>query len=87
MPQAPLHPKLERATDDFISQILPDWLRRASASQIMALRDAYSAYLTSQAEMSAVLRQLQPIDAFARRLLTQGLHREGGALLDLDRLE
>lgn len=87
MPQAPLHPKLERATDDFISQILPDWLRRASASQIMALRDAYSAYLTSQAEMSAVLRQLQPIDAFARRLLTLGLHREGGALLDLDRLE
>ncbi|WP_313650571.1 NEL-type E3 ubiquitin ligase domain-containing protein [Pseudomonas soli] len=84
MQQAPLHPKLEHPTDDFLSEVLPDWLRRASAAQVMALRDAYKAHLRSQAEVSAVFRRLEPVDTFARRLLAEAFYQEQSVLLDLD---
>ncbi|WP_288439944.1 NEL-type E3 ubiquitin ligase domain-containing protein [uncultured Pseudomonas sp.] len=66
---------LSTATDAFISARLPDWLARASASQIAALRSRFTEYKASQARVQACTEQLLPLQAFAEQHLAGVLQK------------
>ncbi|QXH55079.1 NEL-type E3 ubiquitin ligase domain-containing protein [Pseudomonas maumuensis] len=80
-----LTPKVEHATDQFIGELLPTWLKTAPAAEIAQLREAYSAYKASQHKVAAVFGRLLPVDAFAQGLLQTELTRRTGLTVDLAR--
>ncbi|AZL74814.1 NEL-type E3 ubiquitin ligase domain-containing protein [Pseudomonas oryziphila] len=68
---------LPSATDAFIAQQLPAWLRSASVDQLQALRARFQAHRATQDRLAEAWRQIEsPID-FARplfeRMLSRGL--------------
>ncbi|WP_412462039.1 NEL-type E3 ubiquitin ligase domain-containing protein [Pseudomonas sp. SC11] len=82
--------RLQAATDAFIGDALPAWLRRASAAQINRLRDRFAQHQASQRRVRAATLDLIPLQAFAQqRLIT--LLRDGASsqvkLEDLQWLE
>lgn len=60
-------------TDEFIGQILPDWLKTASVTQISGLRDDFLRLWRCQQTVHAILDELTAIDAFARPWLLNTL--------------
>ncbi|WP_449431884.1 NEL-type E3 ubiquitin ligase domain-containing protein [Pseudomonas putida] len=85
MPQTLLPAKLEHATDQFIGEVLPDWLKSASPVHLKALRDAYGAHLQSQAKVAQVFSRLQAPEDFARLLLEDALHSKMALVVDLNK--
>ncbi|MBC3498531.1 hypothetical protein HU764_017450 [Pseudomonas sp. SWRI100] len=57
--------KLSTATDDFIKGQLPDWLKRATPSQINALRSLFSEHKKSQQLLHDAIGGLPPLRQFA----------------------
>nr|WP_314875557.1 NEL-type E3 ubiquitin ligase domain-containing protein [uncultured Pseudomonas sp.] len=85
MSHAALPAKIENATDQFIAAILPAWLKRASAEQLIALRDAYTMHMHSQAAVAAVFARLQPLQQFAKKQLETALETHMALPVDLDK--
>lgn len=63
----------QQATDAFIAQTLPDWLKNADHDQLLALRSSFDAHIQSQQKIQQTFAQLQPIDTFATALLQERL--------------
>jgi hypothetical protein len=84
MTQTPSHSKLDNATDEFLGEILPGWMRFASVERLKALRDAYSAHLQSQAAIASSLATLEPVDTFAKRKLAPAIARDMKIHVDFD---
>ncbi|NIE76974.1 hypothetical protein F3J45_21275 [Pantoea sp. Ap-967] len=61
--------KLSTATQDFIRQRLPDWLTRASTTQLATLRGLFKVHRASQRRLRAHTGQLLPLQVFAERHL------------------
>ncbi|WP_082425828.1 NEL-type E3 ubiquitin ligase domain-containing protein [Pseudomonas sp. NBRC 111132] len=59
----------QKATDDFIAARLPDWLKRASQAQIIALRTSLNTHQASQARLRGLTQTLQPLQVFAQQHL------------------
>ncbi|MGE1084432.1 NEL-type E3 ubiquitin ligase domain-containing protein [Pseudomonas shirazensis] len=96
MPPKPLAPadsttlRLANATDEFIGGILPDWLKRASPSQINRLRDRFKQYRKSQQDVRAATLDLIPLQTFVRTQFTAllaGKLPAGSNIEDLQWLE
>lgn len=79
--------KLASATDDFIAAKLPDWLKRASAAQINALRDCFEAHRHSQAQVAAATAGLVSPRQFAAQRFTALLAADIPPGFSLDDLE
>ncbi|WP_053388460.1 NEL-type E3 ubiquitin ligase domain-containing protein [Pseudomonas sp. 10-1B] len=79
--------KLASATDDFIATQLPDWLQRASAAQVNALRDCFQAHRQSRAQVTAATAGLVSPRQFAAQRFTALLAAEIPPGLSLDDLE
>ncbi|WP_313297976.1 NEL-type E3 ubiquitin ligase domain-containing protein [Pseudomonas sp.] len=62
--------KIATATTDFISARLPDWLSRASAAQIAALRGLFAAHRASQQRLRQHTAQLLPLQVYAEQRLS-----------------
>lgn len=58
--------RMANATDEFIGDILPVWLKQASAGQINRLRDRFNRYRQSQQRLRAATLDLIPLHAFAQ---------------------
>lgn len=86
-PNPALHPKLLNATDDFIGEILPDWLKRATGDQLKTLRACFEAHRDSQQALREALEHLQHPVAYAKTLLTPALTMLSGQMLDLDKAQ
>lgn len=71
MPQTPITDRLVNATDDFISEALPGWLKQATPVDIERLRTRFSSHLTSQQAMQAVLSRIPDLKAFAESGLSK----------------
>lgn len=56
-------------TDEFIGHILPTWLRQASPAQIRTLRSLFKAHAASQDQVRNAMRELVPLQHFARQEL------------------
>jgi hypothetical protein len=65
------------ATDAFIAQQLPVWLRSASVDQLQALRARFLAHRATQDRLAEAWRQIESPTEFARplfeRMLSRGL--------------
>ncbi|WP_085673004.1 MULTISPECIES: NEL-type E3 ubiquitin ligase domain-containing protein [unclassified Pseudomonas] len=84
MPQLSEHPKLAHPVNDFIVEILPDWLKSAGAVPIKALRAAVANHLASRTTLTALLKHLQPLDRFAKARLGPAIEAKLQMPLDLD---
>ncbi|MDD1013458.1 NEL-type E3 ubiquitin ligase domain-containing protein [Pseudomonas rubra] len=76
-------PQLDNASDEFIAQILPAWLRQASAQDINLLRDHFKHHQASQAQVQGALARLTRLDAFAAPLFEQALGEQLACSVDL----
>ncbi|MFT0869528.1 NEL-type E3 ubiquitin ligase domain-containing protein [Pseudomonas sp. CAM1A] len=85
MPEATLPPKLRHATDDFIGEQLPDWLKYAGRQPLEDLRTCMRAHLQSQKRMAAVAQRLQPLEVFAARRLEAAIKQQLKLDIDLSR--
>lgn len=85
MPHTSLSEKIEHATDHFIHTILPSWLKRASAQEVCALRDAYGEHMQSQTQIATLFARISPLQAFARLKLEQALTSQLAVTVDLDK--
>ncbi|WEL57213.1 NEL-type E3 ubiquitin ligase domain-containing protein [Pseudomonas kermanshahensis] len=63
----------QQATDAFIAQTLPDWLKNADHEQLLALRSSFDEHIQSQQKIQQTFARLQPIDTFATALLEERL--------------
>lgn len=79
--------KVDTATDAFIEQALPSWLKQASPARINALRDRFAAYQTTQENLRLAKVHLTPPDAFARTLLQRELQGQLSLSIDLRRAQ
>ncbi|WP_079228967.1 NEL-type E3 ubiquitin ligase domain-containing protein [Pseudomonas putida] len=79
--------KILDATDDFIGEKLPAWLRRASRAQMASLRAAFSAHQASQARLRGLTLKLEPLDVFAERHLKPLLAKPLPAGVEFSQLE
>ncbi|CAG8870766.1 hypothetical protein PS627_04147 [Pseudomonas fluorescens] len=70
----PHHEEGETATDDFISEILPPWLKQASHADIRRLRECFAALNASREHLNLAKRHLVPPDSFAASLLGRELY-------------
>lgn len=61
--------KLAHATDDFIAEHLPGWLKEAGTSGIDRLRGSARTHGETQVQLSEVLDKLEPLDLFFKRKL------------------
>lgn len=61
--------KLAHATDDFIAEQLPAWLKGGVPGAINRLRDSARAHGLTQAHLGKALGKLEPLDQFVRRKL------------------
>ncbi|MFJ4392483.1 NEL-type E3 ubiquitin ligase domain-containing protein [Pseudomonas soli] len=61
--------KLAHATDDFIAEHLPAWLKGTGASAINRLRDSARAHGAIQAHLANAFGKIEPLDAFVQRKL------------------
>lgn len=59
--------RLASATDDFIREALPAWLKRASQGQIKKLRDRFKEHNASQEQLRAATADLLPVARFAQQ--------------------
>lgn len=75
--------KITHATDQFIAEILPDWLKRASAAQVRLLREQAAALRVSQQQVHEALKPLKPLDDYATAALESALASELGIAVDL----
>ncbi|MFJ4354180.1 NEL-type E3 ubiquitin ligase domain-containing protein [Pseudomonas sp. NPDC089428] len=78
------HPKLAHPVNDFIVEILPDWLSKAGAEPIKALRATVADHLASRSMLTARLKRLQPLDRFAKERLNPAIEAKLQMQLDLD---
>lgn len=69
-PTAATEDKINNATDHFIRDRLPDWLRKATPAQINLLRDRFAAHHVAQNHVQERLARLIPIDRFAETRLS-----------------
>lgn len=76
-----------QATDAFIAHTLPDWLKNASFNQFHALRSSFEKHLRSQQQVQQAFAALQPLDSFAKPLLTQALLSSMSLSVDLDKAQ
>ncbi|MFK8331935.1 NEL-type E3 ubiquitin ligase domain-containing protein [Pseudomonas sp. BJa5] len=76
-------PALSNPTDAFLGEIMPAWLKNASATRINALRDRFAAHSRTQERLRNLMRQVSPLDSFARRLLEPALETQLGLAVDL----
>ncbi|WP_295482965.1 NEL-type E3 ubiquitin ligase domain-containing protein [uncultured Pseudomonas sp.] len=81
-----IHDTISHATDPFIQQILPEWLAKASAQQLMDLRDAFAEHGKHRRAVTHQLSALEPLDRFARQRLTDALHHRLQLTVDLDKV-
>ncbi|MGG5291117.1 NEL-type E3 ubiquitin ligase domain-containing protein [Pseudomonas shirazensis] len=82
--------RLGNATYEFIGGILPDWLKRASPSQINRLRDRFKQYRKSQQGVRAATLDLIPLQTFVQTQFTAllaGKLPAGSNIADLQWLE
>ncbi|MFV3290261.1 NEL-type E3 ubiquitin ligase domain-containing protein [Pseudomonas sp. NY11955] len=80
----------QKAIDDFIAARLPDWLKRASQAQIIALRASLNAHQASQARLRGLTLALQPLHVFAQKHLQDVLVKPlpaGATLAELEWLQ
>jgi len=75
-------PEREEATDEFIAQTLPDWLKNLSHLQLRTLRDVFKQHVLSQQKVQQALSRLEPLDAFADTLLHE--HLQAALSLDIE---
>lgn len=75
--------KITHATDQFISEILPDWLKRASVQNLELLRQQALALRASQQKVHEALKPLKPLDDYAAVALESALATELGTAVDL----
>ncbi|PMZ95635.1 MULTISPECIES: hypothetical protein [unclassified Pseudomonas] len=61
--------KLAHATDDFIAEHLPAWLKGAGASAINRLRDSARAHRATQTHLATAFEKIEPLDLFVARKL------------------
>lgn len=71
--------------DTLIARQLPAWLTGATAEQQARLRAALLAQEQAQARLRRRLQAIEPLEAFAERLLTERLHQLVGKRLDVRR--
>ncbi|MCE1117086.1 MULTISPECIES: NEL-type E3 ubiquitin ligase domain-containing protein [Pseudomonas] len=84
---ASTHPKLLNATDDFIGEILPGWLKLATPDQLKTLRACFEAHHDSQQVLRKTLGQLKAPAAYGKALLAPALQTLTGQTLDLDKAQ
>ncbi|WP_369987245.1 NEL-type E3 ubiquitin ligase domain-containing protein [Pseudomonas xanthosomatis] len=78
-------PRITGATDAFIAERLPAWLRQASPAQINKLRDSFKTHRQSQEQVRARTLALIPLKAFALEQFEQaGLVPQGKTLDELE---
>ncbi|MFJ4387240.1 NEL-type E3 ubiquitin ligase domain-containing protein [Pseudomonas sp. NPDC089408] len=77
----------QRATDRFILQRLPGWLRKATPGQIADLRRLIAAHNVSQQRVQAAMQPVASLQQFAVSELTQALSRFLPPGESLDRLQ
>ncbi|WP_194790863.1 NEL-type E3 ubiquitin ligase domain-containing protein [Pseudomonas sp. UFMG81] len=87
MATTPLHAKLSNAIDDFIAENLPDWLKRATPSQIATLRVCYAEHIASQQQVRDAIRPLKHPAAYAKDLLAPALQALLKQPVDLDKAQ
>lgn len=76
-----------QATDAFIAQTLPNWLKNASFNQFQALRSSFENHLRSQQQVQRAFAALQPLDSFAKSLLSQALLSSLSLSVDLGKAQ
>ncbi|WP_434771346.1 NEL-type E3 ubiquitin ligase domain-containing protein [Pseudomonas entomophila] len=79
--------KIQHATDHFIRDRLPEWLRKATPAQINLLRDLFAAHHMAQHRVQERLAALTPIDRFAETHVSAAVAAhlsESAALADLE---
>lgn len=81
------HAKLLNATDDFIGEILPGWLKNAPADQLKTLRACFEEHRVSQQALRETLEPLKHPADFARQLLSPALKPLLGQTVDLDKAQ
>ncbi|NIE76971.1 hypothetical protein F3J45_21260 [Pantoea sp. Ap-967] len=83
MPTTTLPSKIEQATDQFIGEILPPWLKAAPPAQLATLRRAFAAHMQSLRKVASVYERLLAPDDFVRGVLQSHISREMGLEIDL----
>ena len=78
---------LEKATDAFIAQTLPAWLKDTSHEQFETLRTRFEKHVQSQQEVQKVLAKLQSLDSFATPLLEAKLLSSLSLTVELDKAQ
>lgn len=77
----------QRATDRFILQRLPGWLKKASVAQLAELRRLVSAHMASQQRVKNATGSVAPLQQFAITQFTQALGPLLPAGTSLDELQ
>lgn len=73
MPHTSIAARFATATDDFIADTLPGWLKQAAPADLERLRQRFTIHLASQQAMHGVLQRLPDLKTFAEFRITQAL--------------
>lgn len=79
----PESPDVTHVTDQFVSEIMPEWLKRASVEQVRTLRELAAALRTSQEQLQAALEPLKPLDEYATVALESAIADKLSLSVDL----
>ena len=85
MPELREHTKLAYPVNDFIVEILPEWLKKARKESVKALRAALTDHLASRKALAPLLGRLLPLDHFAKARLGPAIEAKLEMQLDLDK--
>ena len=80
-------PLREQATDAFITQLLPGWLKNLSHEQLKTLRSCFQQHVQSQQAVQHAFAGLEPLDAFAKTCLQDGLKVTLAQDIAMDKLQ
>lgn len=77
----------ERATDAFIAQLLPQWLRSSTYAQVQILRTCFEHHVQSQHKVQVALAGLEPLDTFVTQRLQEKLQSSLSLTVELGKAQ
>ncbi|QQZ37989.1 NEL-type E3 ubiquitin ligase domain-containing protein [Pseudomonas sp. SK2] len=77
----------ERATDAFIAQLLPQWLRSSTYAQVQILRTCFEHHVQSQHKVQVALAGLEPLDTFVTQRLQEKLQSSFSLTVELGKAQ
>ena len=77
-------PTTRHPVNEFILELLPEWLKSAGELPLKAFRGCLTAHLDSQKQIASVISQLVPLQQFAKARLGPAIEAKLGVTIDLD---